>query len=392
MFVKIKVLLHDDLGHPARACVMVRYRLPDDSEDWTEEDTDHYGQASILLPAAAEILLLVAWSREIGFWGYQAVKVDPAAKYSFTRLPKLAEPAWWLRCMGIDVQNPDRGAGIKIGVIDGDLRPGAGLGHVATLGPNQNNLWIQEGWGHGEVVCRILADRDPDSRCLSVAPGSELVFVDASNASGRVDLAKAIAAIVELARDGVDLINLSWGHTTADQNTQEAIEVANELGVTVIAAGGNDPTVDKPYFPARSESCIGIGALGHGDWGPANSVVQAYNHFAVQEGDRLGQVPNFGSVYAWTDGTYGNGLDALAPGVGILFQRGGAVCYDVSGTSFAAPMATGLLAVVLSQSKDYLALGRTIERTNWVRRLFSTLCFDSRIAAKYQGQGVLRVR
>jgi len=389
----INILVHDGEGRPVPAWVRVRFRLPDDSEYVQELDTDDSGRIRLDLPLHAEILCLEAWSRETGFWGFQTCEINGACKLEFTRLPRMAEPAWWLRCMNIDTSNRDRGTGIRIGVIDGDLRPGAGLGHVAMLMPDQNGNWdVREGWGHGEVVCRILADRDAAASYLSVAPGAEVIFVDASSKDGNIDLAAAVSAIIRLAAEGVDLINLSWGHSLADQATEDAIATANDLGVTVVAAAGNDPTEQQPYFPARLDSCIGIGALGCHHWGPARSVPQGYKMLALHEGERVGLVPDVGEVYAWTDGTYGRGLDGLAPGVGILFQRSGKMCYDISGTSFAAPMATGLLAVALSHHNDYFRLPRTKVRTRWVRQMFRNLCFDSQISMKFQGLGVLRAK
>jgi subtilisin family serine protease len=190
----------------------------------------------------------------------------------------------------------------------------------------------------------------------------------------------------------VDLINLSWGNPEPDRNTLGAINVANELGVTVVAAAGNDPVQKMPFFPARLPNCICVGALGLRGWGPADTYSGWYSNVSATKG-RLGTIQNVGQVYqvyAWLESTCGDGLDAIAPGVGILIQKEGRISHDISGTSFAAPLVAGTMAVVLADNKDYPTLPRTI-RTNWVRQLFMRMCRPSGIASEHEGTGVPRV-
>jgi subtilisin family serine protease len=361
-------------------------------ENELDATSDEKGVVSLELPPFAILEYLVVSSRQPGYWALHAESVEDFETLSLQRLPNIDDATWWQKCLRIDTENQNRGDGIKIGVIDSDFRLGAGLEHITVLtNDSEESMAISEkddGWGHAEVICRILSDRDPRAAFLTLAPGADVVFIDASSESGRIDPARAIAAIYKLAVvEKVDIINLSWGDPLPDEGTRDAISVANELGVTVVAAGGNDPNLTEPCFPARIEECIAVGALGHANWGPRGTVVNWYAERSRLSG-RTASIAEIGPVYAWSDGSFGTGLDTIAPGVGILVHRNGEVSFEVSGTSFAAPMVSGFLAVALARDKDYFTMVASSARTEHVRQAFNAMCHRLGMAKQYQGFGV----
>lgn len=391
----IKTVFQDEEGRHIRVTVCVRYRplLPKPFrfyEIWPECNE----KGEVYVPAPRLFFRIYdLFARSAGFWLLRTKSVKDSATYSLKRFTPVDAPAWWLKCVGIDACKKDRGAGIKIGVVDIDFRKGNGLDQVdVTSVPSRSGqaavLSKENDWGHGEAVCRVLSDRSREAAFLAAAPGAQIIFIDASSSAGRIDSGRATAAILKLAVDEkVDLINLSWGNPKPDRNTLGAIKVANELGVTVVAAAGNDPVQKKPFFPARLPGCICVGALGRLDWGPADTYSGWWSKESATKG-RLGTVPSVGQVYAWLESTCGDGLDAIAPGVGILIQKDGTISHDISGTSFASPLVAGTMAVVLSDNKVYSSLPRSIDRTNWVRQLFMSMCRPSGIASEYEGAGV----
>jgi subtilisin family serine protease len=385
---EINFIVQDSLGNPVRADVLARVRTLGGDELYLDAVSDGEGLATFLLPPLSRIEYVVAASRQPGFWNLFAEDVDDFEELVLQSLPAIDEPAWWLECLGIDSENPDRGKGIKIGVVDGDFRNGAGLEHVVQLMAT-GQPEPPDGWGHGEAVCRILADREARvGRLLSIAPAAQVVFIDASNENDTLNEDAATIAIRRLVvEEKVDIINLSWGNASPNDAIRDVLNLAAEFGVTVVAATGNEGFQSQPMYPASDPNCIGVGALGLDKWGPVGTLVEWYRKRS-NDVKRQGNVPRIGQVYAWCDSTIGAGIHVLAPGVGIFVQRDGGNSFELSGTSFASPMVCGLLAVALAADKQYLGLPRSRGRTNYVRQAFKSMCRPVGISKRYQGSGV----
>lgn len=375
-------------GRPVRARVVLRYEdLARGANEEIEEKAAASGAVCFELPDLARPIFLLVLPTQPGFWGLYTEEIDDFAELTLQDLPDLDRPAWWLQCMGINSSDLSRGANIRIGIVDAGFTMCEELKHIELLWPLDDGHGGQTssiGWNHGESVCRIIADRAANAAThLSVAPGAQLIFADASSETGNIDPNRAAAAVVRLAMENVDIINLSWGEPDPDEAVLDAIAVAGGLGVTIVAAAGND-SKDETYFPARLDECIGVSALGYDKWGPPETVVHQYR----MKKKKIGSASGLGTVYAWADGTYGEGIDAIAPGVGILVQCSEGNLFDLSGTSFASPMVAGVLAVALATDAHYRVLPRAIARTQYVRQAFRSVCRSLGLGRRYEGFGL----
>jgi subtilisin family serine protease len=391
MAEKLSIACCDSDNKPIQAVVSFCYRLFGGMEVCNGE-TDENGVVTFEIPpvARAEFEHIQITPKSPGLWGLYSDQINEI--FVLQSLPVLAEPAWWLRCLGVDARNKARGSGIKVGVVDAGFFEHPDMIHVKRLWSESPSSKAGDADDdrllHGECVCRIIADRVPYAvSSLSVAPGVDLIFADAPSETGQIDSATAAAAIVTLARQGVDIISLSWGGPEIDESVFDAIVEANQLGVTVVAAAGNNFSEPQPVFPARLDECIGVSALGLCEWGPPQTVTHHFGLTGASDA-AVGTISAVGTVYAWSAGTYGEGIDAMAPGVGIMLQRGGANSSEITGTSFAAPMVTGVLAIALSQDKHYLDLPRSIERTEYVRSVLKGMCRSVGMENSYEGNGV----
>lgn len=132
-------------------------------------------------------------------------------------------------------------------------------------------------------------------------------------------------AIVYAARLGASVINCSWGGPAGSPLEQQVIDQARALGSLVIAASGNDglDLDQQQFYPACYAGVVAVGA--------SNTAT-----------DNVAGFSNFGSAVAF-----------YAPGTSIRTTRIGNTYTAVDGTSFAAPLASGVAALVRSLHPDW---------------------------------------
>ena len=121
---------------------------------------------------------------------------------------------------------------------------------------------------------------------------------------------------------GAKVINASWGGPGMDPTIAAAIQYADQNGVIIVAAAGNDTADDDTTF-----------------FTPASYSAQYANVISVAATDSNGALPS------WSD--YGVGTVQLAaPGVNVYSMTSNGNFGTDSGTSMAAPMVTGTVALV----------------------------------------------
>ena len=148
-----------------------------------------------------------------------------------------------------------------------------------------------------------------------------LQFLDASGSGTDVAAAEAIDYAVD---HGAKVINASWGSSGMDPTIAAAIAYADQHGVIVVAAAGNNGTDDDNSSTFFS---------------PASYSVDYPNLISVAATD------SNGDLASWSD--YGAGsVQLAAPGVNIYGVESNGTYGDDSGTSMAAPLVTGTVALV----------------------------------------------
>lgn len=298
---------------------------------------------------------------------------------------------WWHKAVGIDSPMPDRGRGIRIGVIDTGCGPHAALAHVQELGTfvdgyRTNGLTDEE--EHGSHVCGIIAAR-PESAdgFVGIAPDAELLVARVSDSTRRAtqrNIADALDAMVE-AR--VHLVNISLGaEAETVRAIRDSIENAWVHGVLCFAAAGN--WGGDVLWPARHELVIAVSALGRETEVPEGSLGRLLLRDA-REWDRHHDLvmPEFCSR--------GPAINCCAPGVGIVstfrtaHPAAGGAWGDMSGSSMASPVAAAVLAVLLSRDEAFLGMDTDEARSRYAREMVENHCFPLQIRADSQGSGLI---
>lgn len=151
------------------------------------------------------------------------------------------------------------------------------------------------------------------------------------------DVANAIYYAVD---NGAQVINMSFGKAYSPQKeaVDAAVRYAEEKGVLLVHAAGNDgKNIDvERNFPTRrfvsskkeAKNWLEIGASG---WGSNTTFVASFSNYGRKT------------------------VDVFAPGVDIYSTTPGDDYESLSGTSMAAPVTTGVAALIMAYYPEYSA-------------------------------------
>jgi type VII secretion-associated serine protease mycosin len=242
-----------------------------------------------------------------------------------------------------------KGAGVKVAIIDTgidathpDLQDAVTLGlDVSSDETYAEQNPIQDFGFHGTMVASLLAGRghDKNSGVIGVAPEAEIISIamrfDIENPSTDEQIAKGIRNAVDA---GAKVINLSLTRNSRDWPAlwDEAFQYAFDKDVVVVAAAGN-----------RAGGTEQVGA-------PATIP----GVLVVAGVDKNAQASNQAS----TDGLT---IGVSAPATDLVSAYPGADYKIWSGTSGAAPIVSGLVALVRAHYPE-------LDANNVINRVIAT--------------------
>ena len=175
-------------------------------------------------------------------------------------------------------------------------------------------------FGHGCGVAGVIAANTNNGIGIAgIAPNVQIMPLRVLNEVGLGSYSNIANAIVYAVDNGADIINLSLAGPTSSVILEAAVSYAVDSGVVVIAAAGNFGR-EGAFYPAAYPSVIAVGSV--------DPVTLAQSSFS-----------NFGAD-----------IDVWAPGRDILTTNMLGDYEFVSGTSFAAPIVSGITA--LSEAFD----------------------------------------
>jgi serine protease AprX len=263
------------------------------------------------------------------------------------------------------------GAGIGVALIDSGIAPVPGLNQPGKVinGPDLSfesqtpGLADIDTYGHGTHMAGIIAGSDPATgpgtyRFDGIAPGATLISLKVAAADGASDVSQVIAAIdwVVTHRDdpglNIRVLNLSFGTDSAQDPKLDplshAVEAAWRKGiVVVVSAGNNGASATRLSMPAVNPYVIAVGAADAvGTEARADDTVATFSSRgnATRHADVLATGR---SVVSLRDpGSY---IDTAYPGAKVTDATGNPRFFRGSGTSQAAAVVSGSVALLLQQ-------------------------------------------
>lgn len=209
---------------------------------------------------------------------------------------------------------------VKVGVIDTgvdfhhpDLRHSL-LRGINLL--NRSKLPYDDN-GHGTHIAGTIAAANSMHGMIGVAPRALIAPVKAFDHNGSAFVSDIILGIEWCVRNGMDVINMSFGMKNRSKALLSAVTNAYNSGVIIVASSGNDGKLRSVDYPARYPQTISVGAT-----------------------NRMRRVAPFSNR--------GAHIDIYAPGEKITsaWLRGN--YNEMSGTSMATSHVTGAIALLLS--------------------------------------------
>ena len=188
-----------------------------------------------------------------------------------------------------------------------------------------NNNNPSDGNGHGTFTAgEIGAVTNNGIGVAGTVWNAQIMPVQFLDSTGNGSDTAAAAAIEYAVNHGAKVINASWGGAGTDPTIAAAIQYADSAGVIIVAAAGNNDTDDDNSSTWFS---------------PASYSVDYPNLISVAATDNNGELASFSN--------YGvESVQLAAPGLNVygVYSTGG--YGDDSGTSMAAPLVTGTIALV----------------------------------------------
>jgi subtilisin family serine protease len=215
-----------------------------------------------------------------------------------------------------------KGKGVNVAILDSGVRKSFFKDKKIKCYGGEDRI------GHGTVVADIL---------FNIAPEINLYSFKLANDKGEIETVDVIDTLYKIGNSkNIDIVNMSFGGEEYDDGTSPICKmidyIVKKKNKIVVVASGNLGK-DGISYPASSKEAITVGA--------------------IDGKDRIASFSSYGKT------KYGYKPDVVAYGVNILCRKPNKVKVGskldnmlvVSGTSFASPMVSGVIALLKEKYK-----------------------------------------
>lgn len=241
---------------------------------------------------------------------------DPGYKESYA-LPLINAPEAWEHTQGegVIVAVLDTGVDASHPDLAGNLIPGWNV--------LDDNADTSDAYGHGTKVAGVIASiRGNKTGSNGVAYKAKIMPIRIAGSDGYALFSTMMSGIRWAANNGARVVNLSYANAVGSPAIWRQAKYLKDTtqGITVISVGNNGK---KETFLASAD-VLGVSGTDSND-----------------------------NLASWS--SYGPCVDLCAPGVNIYTTTKGGGYGKVNGTSFAAPIVAGSVALIMAQDPNLTA-------------------------------------
>jgi subtilisin family serine protease len=238
---------------------------------------------------------------------------------------------WWINYLEIPkIWTVNKGENVKIAILDTgynvnipDLNSAVKESKVFFSSVAGNPVTINDSYGHGTHCASLIGGRNIDNS-TSCAPKSDLYIAKICSQGSVRSYSIIVDAIKWAIEKEVDIISISYGGESTNTELEEIINIAvNQHNIVVVASIGDvvPNSSNNPCYPALYKNCLAVGATNQsGKLSPINIL--------------------------------NNKTEINAPGEGILGYASSSALENMSGTSQAAAIVSGICALIISKFKS----------------------------------------
>jgi serine protease len=207
----------------------------------------------------------------------QVESIEPVQFYTIQGKPNdpMYEDQWNMEAINVEdawAASKARGRGVVVAVIDtgvgwkdhGDYKQLKDLSGTKFVSGKTFCSGLPDGLddhGHGSHVAGTIAQTTNNGYgVVGIAPEATIMPLKVLSAEGYGDTAGIASAIRYAADNGAHVINMSLGGPYPSDIMQDAMTYAQEKGVVLVCAAGNDNS-SRSGFPAGYDECLSVGAL-----------------------------------------------------------------------------------------------------------------------------------
>ncbi|NQY81403.1 MAG: S8 family serine peptidase [Candidatus Caenarcaniphilales bacterium] len=219
-----------------------------------------------------------------------------------------------------------------------------------------SNLFV----GHGTHIAGVIAaEANNNLGIAGVAPKAKILPIRALSSlrdfNSLSDLVSALIFVADL--EIVDITNNSWVTNFDSQLLKDAFDVLEEKGILSIASAGNDNS-SEAFYPAAYDNVISVGSIETNNiFGTVENRLRDYNPSKFSNHGKYVDIAAPGEFILSTarefDYERQEVIDFLERDQAILeYQSNGFGYGYLSGTSIAAPIVSGLTALILKMNPN----------------------------------------
>ena len=214
------------------------------------------------------------------------------------------------------------GKPIKIAVLDSGINsslPELKDRVIKSFDVIENDEVTKDSFDHGTSVAAIIGGERINNEIQGINQHSILYDVQVLNENGLGDISTVVDGIEWCIKEKVDVINISFGFEKNYPELEGVIHKALDEGIIIVAASGNTLGLNVEY-PAKYQGVISVASINKDSKRSSVSAKGKIDYAAP--GEDVLSINNQGQIGLW------------------------------KGTSFAAPMLTGVISVLMSQSDE----------------------------------------